>query len=91
MLDGFGLKARHPPAPEDDCDIIDRRYERGSTVVAANRALEEWPDLFWNPLLASAGLHRLTNRAHAVVITGASLRAPGPRCAEEAVTIETAA
>ena len=41
----------------------------------SNRAPEEWPHLFVDPLLASAGLDRLTHRAHIVVITGASFRA----------------
>jgi DNA replication protein DnaC len=64
------------------------RYERGSILLTSNRALEEWPDLFGAPLLASAGLDRLTDRAHVVVITGASFRAQRPRGAEEEVHIE---
>jgi len=48
-------------------------------MLTSNRALEEWPDLFGAPLLASAGLDRLTHRAHVVVvITGTSFRAQGP-------------
>ena len=48
-------------------------------MMIHNRALEEWPDLFNDPLLASAGLDRLTHRAEMVIITGASYRAHGPR------------
>jgi len=80
VLDDFGLKPLRPPAPEDLYDIINERYERGSILVTSNRALEEWPDLFGNPLLASAGLDRLSHRADVVVITGTSFRAHGPRC-----------
>jgi DNA replication protein DnaC len=47
-------------------------------MLTSNRAPEEWPDLFGSPLLASAGLDRLTHQAHMVVITGASFRAQGP-------------
>lgn len=45
------------------------------------RALKEWPELFGNPLLASAGLDRLTHKVDVVVITGSSFRphGPGPR------------
>jgi|GEM_PF-2008746 len=57
-------------------------------MLTSNRALEEWPDLFGAPLLASAGLDRLTHRAHVVVITGASFRAQGPCRLEEEVHIE---
>ncbi|MBE9473157.1 MAG: ATP-binding protein, partial [Chloroflexi bacterium] len=56
VLDDFGLKSLHPPAPEDLYDVINERYERGSIMLTSNRALEEWPDLFGAPLLASAGL-----------------------------------
>ena len=75
VLDDFGLKALHPPAPADLYDIINGRYERGSIILTSNRAPEEWSDLFGDPLLASAGLDRLNHGAHAVVITGASFRA----------------
>ena len=67
------------------------RYERGSILVTSNRALEEWPDLFGNPLLASAGLDRLTHKAHVVVITGASFRAHGPGYPEKEVLSESTA
>jgi len=78
ILDDFGLKPLHPPAPEDLYDVINERYERGSILVTSNRALEEWPDLFGNPLLASAGLDRLTHNTQVIVITGSSFRAHGP-------------
>jgi DNA replication protein DnaC len=63
-------------------------YERGSILLTSNRALEEWPDLFGAPLLASAGLDRLTHKAHVVVITGASFRAHRSQGPEEEVHIE---
>ena len=47
--------------------------------MTSNRALEEWPALFNDPLLASAGLDRLFHNAHALVITGDSFRARGRR------------
>ena len=74
VLDDFGLKPLHPPGPEDLYDVISERYERSSILLTSNRAPEEWPDLFGDPLLASAGLDRLTHRAPIVVITGVSFR-----------------
>jgi len=75
IVDDFGLKPLRPPAPEDWFDLIAERYERGSLLVTSNRALSEWPELFGDPLLASAGLDRLFHNAHAVTITGESFRA----------------
>lgn len=77
ILDDFGLKPLRPPAPEDFYDVINERYERGATIVTSNRALNEWPQLFGDPLLASAGLDRLFHNAHVLVITGDSFRARG--------------
>jgi len=75
ILDDFGLKPVSSPGPEDLLDIILERYERGSILITSNRAPSEWPDLFGNPLMASAALDRLADRAHVVIITGASYRA----------------
>jgi DNA replication protein DnaC len=88
VLDDFGLKSLRPPAPEDLYDVINGRYEQGSIVLTSNRALEEWPDLFADPLLASAGLDRLTHRADVVLITGASYRAQRPHRLEQEVPID---
>ena len=75
ILDDFGLRALVPPSPDDMYEIIAERYEKGSMVLTSNRAPSEWPDLFGNPLLASAGLDRLAHHAESVVITGRSFRA----------------
>ena len=89
VLDDFGLKLLPPPAPEDLYDVINERYERGSILLTSNRATKEWPDLFGNSLLASAGLDRLTHRAHIVIITGRSFRAHGPHGMEQEVHTES--
>jgi len=91
ILDDFGLKPLHPPAPEDFYDVINERYERGSILLTSNRALEEWPDLFGEPLLASAGLDRLTHNAHVVIITGTSFRAHGAEQVRKEGLIESTA
>ena len=75
ILDDFGLKPIQPPGPEDLYDVINERYEKGSILLTSNRAPSEWPDIFLDPLLASAGLDRLLDRAEVVVIRGASFRA----------------
>ena len=85
VLDDFGLKPLHSPGPEDLYDVINERYEQGSIVLTSNRAPEEWPDLFGDPLLASAGLDRLSHRAHVLVITGNSFRAHRPSNLEQEV------
>jgi DNA replication protein DnaC len=87
ILDDFGLKPLPHPCPEDLYDVINERYERASILLTSNRAPAEWPDLFRDPLLASAGLDRLTHRAEIVIIRGASFRAQGrPRLEQEVLS-----
>jgi len=74
VLDDFGLKPLPPNGPADMYDLIDQRYEVGSIVLTSNRAPSEWPELFTDPLLASAGLDRLGDRAYLLTITGRSFR-----------------
>ncbi len=83
ILDDFGLKPLAPPGPEDLYDIINERYEKGSILITSNRAPSEWPELFGDPLLASAGLDRLAHRAEVIVIQGASFRAQGRKRLEQ--------
>jgi DNA replication protein DnaC len=74
VLDDFGLKPLPANGPADLYDVIDQRYERASIILTSNRAPGEWPELFGDPLLASAGLDRLAHRATLLTITGRSFR-----------------
>ena len=87
LLDDFGLRPLQPPGPEDLYDVIDGRYERGSILITSNRSPNEWPDLFVDPLLASAGLDRLLHHAEVLIITGASYRAQKRHRLEQEVLI----
>jgi DNA replication protein DnaC len=88
VLDDFGLKPLQSPAPEDLYDVINERYERGSIMLTSNRAPAEWPDLFRDPLLASAGLDRLLHRAEVIIIRGDSFRAQGRKRLEQEVLLD---
>lgn len=79
ILDDFGLKPMRPPGSEDLYEVIDGRYQRGSTVLTTNRDFEEWPELFDQPVLASAAIDRLGHGAQRVTIEGESYRAHGPK------------
>lgn len=74
VIDDFGLKPMQHPAAQDMYDVINERYEKGSILLTSNRAPAEWATWFADPLLASAGLDRLSHRAHVIVITGSSYR-----------------
>jgi DNA replication protein DnaC len=79
ILDDFGLKPLRPPAPEDLYELIAGRYEKGSIIITSNRAFSEWPEIFAEPLLASAALDRLAHDAYQVAITAESYRTRATR------------
>lgn len=88
ILDDFGLKPLQAPAPTDLYDVINERYENGSILLTSNRPPAEWPGLFGDPLLASAGIDRLCHRAEIVVLRGDSFRAQGRQRLAEEVALE---
>jgi DNA replication protein DnaC len=75
ILDDWGLKPFDRSCADDLYEIISERYEKGSLMITSNLDLKEWPELFQDPLLASAAMDRLIHHAHILTITGASYRA----------------
>jgi len=78
IIDDLGLRPLVQDEPIDLYDIIRLRHERASTIVTSNRALEELPAIFGDPLLSSAAMDRLLEEAHVIVIEGDSYRNPPP-------------
>jgi DNA replication protein DnaC len=76
IIDDLGLRSLDHDETMDLYDIIRLRYERFSTIITSNRALDEFPAIFGDPLLASAALDRLLHDAHVLVIEGDSYRNP---------------
>jgi DNA replication protein DnaC len=78
ILDDVGLRPLESDEPIDLYEVIRQRYERGSIVITSNRALEEWPPLFRDALVASAAMDRLLHDANVIVMDGDSYRNPPP-------------
>lgn len=76
IVDDLGLRPLEGDEPIDLYEIIRARYERGSTILTSNRALEEWYPLFRDDLMASAAMDRLLHHAHVLVLEGDSFRNP---------------
>ena len=54
--------------------LINRRYERASTVLTSNKGFEEWGRILGDEVMAAALLDRLLHRCHIVNIRGNSYR-----------------
>lgn len=54
--------------------LIDKRYEKKSTIITSNIGLADWSDIFLDNMIASAILDRLVHHASIVNIIGKSYR-----------------
>jgi DNA replication protein DnaC len=82
IIDELLLRPLNHNEPEDLHEIVRQRYERGSTIITSNRAVEEWMPFFGDPLLASATMDRLLHHAHRIGFQGDSYRNPPPQKAD---------
>ena len=54
--------------------LINRRYERASTVLTSNKGFEEWDQILGDEVMAAALIDRLLHHCHIVNIRGSSYR-----------------
>ena len=54
--------------------LINRRYERASTVLTSNKGFEEWGDVLGDEVMAAALIDRLLHHCHIVNVRGNSYR-----------------
>ena len=55
-------------------EVVNRRYERASLLVATNRVFRDWDGVFPNAACIAALLDRLTHHADISIIEGQSFR-----------------
>ena len=54
--------------------LINKRYEKCSTIITTNKPFSEWGELFGDSMIANAILDRLLHHSHIINITGNSYR-----------------
>ena len=54
--------------------LIDRRYERNSTIITTNINFSQWDEVFGDTMIAGAIVDRLLHHATVVTIKGKSYR-----------------
>ena len=74
VLDDRGLHAFPKQLLTIFNEIICERYEEGSIIVTSNRPIENWHELFTEPVVGSALLDRLLHNAQKIIIDGKSYR-----------------
>lgn len=73
-LDDFGVAPFTPEQSRDLLEVLDERYGRRSTLVAAQVPVGQWHEVIGDPTLADAILDRLVHNAHRVEVGGDSMR-----------------
>lgn len=84
ILDDWGVISMERDVSEEVFDLLDRRKQSSALILTSNRAVEEWADIFPDPILASATIDRLFDRAEILTSQGDSYRLKG-RIRSEAV------
>ena len=77
ILDDWGLITMKREAAEEVFDLLDRRRRSSAMILTSNRDVDEWRDVFPDPVLASAALDRICDRAERVLFVGESYRLKG--------------
>lgn len=74
ILDELGMKPLSSQYTEVLLEIIHRRYQRSSTIIATNRPIEDWGMILGDHAAVSAILDRFLEGVHFIKITGRSYR-----------------
>lgn len=75
ILDDFGLSPLDALHCRDLLEIVDDRYEKGSTLITAQLPVASWHGIFEDATLADAVLDRLVHNSHRIALHGPSMRA----------------
>ena len=74
VLDDWGIAPFTDEQRRDMLEILDDRYGRRSTLVAAQVPVEKWHEVIADPTLADAILDRLLHNAYKIQMKGESMR-----------------
>jgi DNA replication protein DnaC len=77
IIDDWGVVSMKRDTAEEVFDLFDRRKFSSAMILTSNRSVDEWGQVFPDPILASATIDRLFDRAEILVFEGASYRLKG--------------
>lgn len=77
ILDDWGVTTMSREIAEEVFDLLDRRKYSSAMILTSNRDVDEWPQVFPDPVLANATIDRIFDRAELCVFKGKSYRLKG--------------
>lgn len=79
IIDDWGVITVERDVAEEVFDLLDRRRLSSSLLLTSNRAVEEWPEVFPDQIIANATIDRIFDRAEIVQFVGKSYRLEGSK------------
>lgn len=77
ILDDWGVVSMNRDASEEIFDLLDRRKYSSAMILTSNRDVDEWGQVFPDPVLAGAAIDRMFDRAEVLKFEGKSYRMRG--------------
>jgi DNA replication protein DnaC len=74
ILDDWGLEKLNARQSSDLLEVMEDRYQRGSTIIISQLPVSEWYKLVGNPTVADALMDRLLHNGYRVELKGESMR-----------------
>jgi DNA replication protein DnaC len=77
IIDDWGVVTMNREVSEEVFDLLDRRKHSSAMILTSNRAVEEWGEVFPEPVLANCTIDRMFENAEIAVFKGNSYRLKG--------------
>ena len=77
IIDDWGVVTMNREVSEEVFDLLDRRKHSSAMILTSNRAVEEWGEVFPEPVLANCTIDRMFENADIAVFKGDSYRLKG--------------
>lgn len=74
ILDDLGIAPMSPEQLRDLLEIIDERYQKGSTLITSQLPVTSWHEALSDPTMADAILDRVRHNAYKIELEGESMR-----------------
>jgi DNA replication protein DnaC len=83
ILDDWGPERLNAAQRRDLMEIVEDRYEAGSTLITSQLPIDAWHDVIGEPTFADAILDRLVHNAYRIGLDGQSMRKTKAKTGDE--------
>ena len=77
IIDDWGVVHHPREVAEEIFDLMDRRKHTSAMILTSNRDVEEWPQVFDDPVVSNITIDRIFDRADTIIFKGESYRLKG--------------